>query len=213
MSEAQVDVAGEHVDVLIVGAGISGIGCARHLQDELPGKTYAILEARDAIGGTWDLFRYPGIRSDSDLRPSATRSSPGPARRRSPTAPIDPARTSARPRAKTGIDRHIRYGHRVIGASWSSARGALDGHRAAQPTPARRSRSPAGWLFCAQRLLPLRRGLHARTSRGSSVSAARSCTRSTGPRTSTRRQAHPRDRQRRDRRHARARAGRARART
>ena len=57
----------EHVDVLIVGAGLSGIGAASHLQDKCPGKSYAILEARDAIGGTWDLFRYPGIRSDSDM--------------------------------------------------------------------------------------------------------------------------------------------------
>src|SRR5687767_15281209 len=57
----------EHFDVLIVGAGLSGVGAACHLEAECPGKTYAILEARDAIGGTWDLFRYPGIRSDSDM--------------------------------------------------------------------------------------------------------------------------------------------------
>ena len=57
----------DHVDVLIVGAGLSGIGAASHLQRELPGASYAILEAREAIGGTWDLFRYPGIRSDSDM--------------------------------------------------------------------------------------------------------------------------------------------------
>ena len=57
----------EHLDVLIVGAGLSGVGAACHLTRKLPGKSFAILEARDAIGGTWDLFRYPGIRSDSDL--------------------------------------------------------------------------------------------------------------------------------------------------
>src|SRR3954451_4051187 len=57
----------EHVDVLIVGAGLSGIGAAYHLQQKCPGKSYAILEGRDAIGGTWDLFRYPRIRSDSDM--------------------------------------------------------------------------------------------------------------------------------------------------
>src|SRR5829696_1792259 len=57
----------EHFDVLIVGAGLSGIGAAYHLQQKCPGKSYAILEGRDAIGGTWDLFRYPGIRSDSDM--------------------------------------------------------------------------------------------------------------------------------------------------
>ena len=57
----------EHLDVLIVGAGLSGIGAAWHLQDRSPGKSYAILEARGDLGGTWDLFRYPGIRSDSDM--------------------------------------------------------------------------------------------------------------------------------------------------
>ena len=57
----------DHVDVLIVGAGLSGIGAACYLETKCPGKTYAILEARGAIGGTWDLFRYPGVRSDSDM--------------------------------------------------------------------------------------------------------------------------------------------------
>src|SRR5258705_2406398 len=57
----------EHVDVLIVGAGLSGIGAGYHLQQKCPGKSYAILEGRDCIGGTWDLFKYPGIRSDSDM--------------------------------------------------------------------------------------------------------------------------------------------------
>src|SRR4051794_14882254 len=60
-------MAGEHFDVVIVGAGLSGIGAACHLEAESPDRTYTILEARDAIGGTWDLFRYPGIRSDSDM--------------------------------------------------------------------------------------------------------------------------------------------------
>ena len=57
----------EHVDVLIVGAGISGIGAAWHLQHRCPDRTFAILEGRDDLGGTWDLFRYPGVRSDSDM--------------------------------------------------------------------------------------------------------------------------------------------------
>ena len=56
-----------HFDVLVVGAGISGIGAGYHLQTKCPGKSYAILEGRETIGGTWDLFRYPGIRSDSDM--------------------------------------------------------------------------------------------------------------------------------------------------
>ena len=57
----------EYIDVVIVGAGLSGVGAACHLQDKCPGKSYAILESRAATGGTWDLFRYPGIRSDSDM--------------------------------------------------------------------------------------------------------------------------------------------------
>jgi cation diffusion facilitator CzcD-associated flavoprotein CzcO len=57
----------EHLDVIIVGGGLSGIAAGYRVQHELPGRTYAVLEARDTIGGTWDLFRYPGIRSDSDM--------------------------------------------------------------------------------------------------------------------------------------------------
>src|ERR1700728_222061 len=57
----------EHVDIVIVGAGLSGIGAGCHLRQNCPGKTFTILEARDSTGGTWDLFRYPGIRSDSDM--------------------------------------------------------------------------------------------------------------------------------------------------
>src|SRR4051794_41922198 len=63
----RASVATEHLDVLVVGGGLSGIGAGCHLRMNCPGKSFAILEARDAIGGTWDLFRYPGIRSDSDM--------------------------------------------------------------------------------------------------------------------------------------------------
>src|SRR5919197_4270611 len=61
------DRPAEHVDVLIVGAGLSGVGTACHLASKCPSKSFLLLESRDAIGGTWDLFRYPGIRSDSDM--------------------------------------------------------------------------------------------------------------------------------------------------
>jgi len=57
----------EHIDVLVVGAGISGIGAAHHLKTRCPDRTFALFEAREQMGGTWDLFRYPGIRSDSDM--------------------------------------------------------------------------------------------------------------------------------------------------
>src|SRR5262245_44363401 len=112
----------EHHDVLIVGAGLSGIGAAYYLQTRCPGKRYAILEGRDAIGGTWDLFRYPGVRSDSDMYTLGFSFRPW----RNPKAIADgPAilayiRETAR---ACGIDRHIRFGHRVRRAEWSSAEG------------------------------------------------------------------------------------------
>ncbi len=109
----------ERFDVLIIGAGLSGIDAAWHLQRRCPGKRYAILEAREAIGGTWDLFRYPGVRSDSDMFTMGYSHRPW----REPVALgdgraireyiVDTARDA-------GIDRHIRYGHRVLRASWSS---------------------------------------------------------------------------------------------
>ena len=89
----------EHLDVLIVGAGLSGIGAGYHLQDKCPGKTYAILEARGDIGGTWDLFRYPGIRSDSDMYTLGYSFRPWDEREGDRRRPVDPAATSARPRA------------------------------------------------------------------------------------------------------------------
>jgi monooxygenase len=113
-------MAGEHFDVVIVGAGLSGIGAACHLEAESPERTYTILEARDAIGGTWDLFRYPGIRSDSDMftlgydfRPweEGKAIADGPSIRRY-------VRETARDH---GVERHIRFHHTVRRAAWSSA--------------------------------------------------------------------------------------------
>lgn len=108
-----------HLDVVIVGAGLSGIGAAYRLQTECPGKRYAILEARDAVGGTWDLFRYPGIRSDSDM---FTLGYPFKPWRDAKSIADGPAILSYVRETATefDIDRHIRFGTRVVGADWSS---------------------------------------------------------------------------------------------
>ena len=112
--------APEHVDVLIVGAGLSGIGAACRLSVEHPHRTVAVLEARDASGGTWDVFRYPGIRSDSDMFTFGYRWRPWPEDRALADGPmiLEYLRTVAREYA---VDRLIRYRHRVVGASWDSA--------------------------------------------------------------------------------------------
>ena len=112
---------GEHFDVLIIGAGLSGIGAAWRLQRQRPGDTYAILEARDAIGGTWDLFRYPGVRSDSDM---FTLSYPfRPWREPESLASGEKIRRYIEATAdEAGITKQIRFGTRVVRAEWSSDR-------------------------------------------------------------------------------------------
>lgn len=109
----------DHLDVLIIGAGLSGIGAACHLQADCPGKTYAILEAREASGGTWDLFRYPGIRSDSDMFTLGYRFRPWTEARAIADGPsiLKYVRDTAR---ENGVEQHIRYSRRVIRAEWSS---------------------------------------------------------------------------------------------
>jgi monooxygenase len=112
-------MANEHVDVLIVGAGLSGIGAAYHLQEKCPGKSYVILEGRAAIGGTWDLFRYPGIRSDSDMYTLGYSFKPWTEDKAIAAGPtiLNYIRQTAK---DNGIEPHIRFHHRVKRASWSS---------------------------------------------------------------------------------------------
>lgn len=109
----------EHFDVLIVGAGLSGIGAAYHLQKRCPKKSYAILEGRGDIGGTWDLFRYPGIRSDSDMYTLGYRFRPW---RQAKTIADGPAILSYVKEAAEdyGVTRNIRFNHWVEALSWSS---------------------------------------------------------------------------------------------
>ncbi len=110
----------DHVDVLIVGAGLSGIGTARHLQMQAPGTTFALIEARQSMGGTWDLFRYPGIRSDSDMHTLGFDFKPW-------THPKSIADGGTilqylkETAAEYGIDEHVRYGTKVLGGNWSTA--------------------------------------------------------------------------------------------
>ena len=110
---------GDSVDVLIVGAGISGIGIAYYLQRDHPQRSYLIVEARGTSGGTWDLFRYPGVRSDSDLHTFGYEFRPW--RSNVAIADGDSILTYLRETAaEYGIDRHTRYHTRAVSASWSS---------------------------------------------------------------------------------------------
>ncbi|HET8659431.1 MAG TPA: NAD(P)/FAD-dependent oxidoreductase [Micromonosporaceae bacterium] len=113
-------MAVDQVDVLIIGAGLSGVGAACHLRRRCPEKTFAILESRGAIGGTWDLFRYPGIRSDSDMFTLGYPFRPWPEEKSiaGGTAIRSYICDTAR---EYGVDDKIRFHHRVTEASWSSA--------------------------------------------------------------------------------------------
>jgi monooxygenase len=138
---------GERLDVLIVGAGVSGIGAGRYLRTEHPAKTFAILEARGASGGTWDLFRFPGVRSDSDLHTFGYEFKPWRDKDSIASAPkiLAYLRETA---SENGLDPHIRYHHRVVSADWSSdeARWLVQVER----TDTReRVQLSVGWIFCA----------------------------------------------------------------
>ncbi|MFP6656053.1 MAG: NAD(P)/FAD-dependent oxidoreductase [Myxococcota bacterium] len=109
----------EHFDVVIVGAGLSGIGAACHLRDRCPNRSFTILESRDALGGTWDLLRYPGIRSDSDMHTLGYRFKPWRAKKSIAEGPaiLDYIHETA---DEYDLRKSIRYGHAVRSASWSS---------------------------------------------------------------------------------------------
>ena len=130
----------EHFDVLIIGAGLSGIGAAHHLQTNCPGHSFAILEGRDSIGGTWDLFRYPGIRSDSDMYTLGYSFRPWEQAKAIADGPsiLKYVKDTA---AEAGIDTKIRFGHQVRRASWSTpdARWTVEAERGAGREPVRLS--------------------------------------------------------------------------
>jgi cation diffusion facilitator CzcD-associated flavoprotein CzcO len=137
----------DHLDVLVIGAGISGIGAARYLLTERPGTTFAVLEAREASGGTWDLFRYPGIRSDSDLHTFGYEFKPWTDPRSIASADkiLDYLRETSQ---ECGVEPHIRYQHRVLDAAWSTrdARWTVQVERG---DTGERLTLTAGWLFGA----------------------------------------------------------------
>jgi monooxygenase len=128
----------EHFDVLVVGAGLSGVAAGYHLQTKCPSKSYVILESRDAIGGTWDLFRYPGIRSDSDMYTLGYNFRPWSNAKAIADGPsiLQYVRDTAH---ENGIDTHVRFHHRVMRAEWSSqdARWTVEVRREAADTPVR----------------------------------------------------------------------------
>ncbi|MGL6234472.1 MAG: flavin-containing monooxygenase [Segniliparus sp.] len=136
----------EQLDVLIIGAGVSGIGAGHYLRTLQPSKTFAILEGRDVSGGTWDLFRYPGIRSDSDLHTFGYEFKPW----RDEQSIADGPRILSYLRetiAEEGLEPHIRYNHQVVAADWSSAdaRWLVEVERA---DTGERLRLSASWIFC-----------------------------------------------------------------
>lgn len=132
------------VDVLIVGAGISGIGMAAHLSEKCPDRSYAIVEMRDDIGGTWDLFRYPGVRSDSDMHTLGFMFEPWKHEKTIADGPsiLDYLHTIVNER---NIARHIRFGHRITAANWNGAGGYWD--ITARASDGEKKRITARWLY------------------------------------------------------------------
>src|SRR5579872_589459 len=118
LAETAPQTTTEHFDVLIVGAGISGVGAAYHLTKQCPGTSFVVLETQESFGGTWHTHRYPGIRSDSDLYTFGYRFKPW------TSAPIASAEEILKYMGEVieenDLDRHIRYDHKITSAVWSS---------------------------------------------------------------------------------------------
>ena len=183
---SRTTMASEHFDVLIVGAGLSGIGAGYHLQQKCPGKSYAILEGRDCIGGTWDLFRYPGIRSDSDMftlgysfkpwteaegdRRRAEHSQLCAADRASRMASTRKSASTTASNARRGR-RRMRAGPWRPSAGWARA-------------DLRPCASPAISCSCARAITNTRKATR-RSLQDPRISPAGSCIRRNGPKTST----------------------------
>jgi cation diffusion facilitator CzcD-associated flavoprotein CzcO len=134
----------EHVDVLIIGAGLSGVGAACHLEDRLPGTSYLVLEARETLGGTWDLFRYPGVRSDSDMYTLGYRFRPWTEEKAiaDGSAILRYVRDTA---AAYGVERRIRYRTRAERAEWSSQDATWTVHASRDGEPVTYT---CGFLWC-----------------------------------------------------------------
>jgi cation diffusion facilitator CzcD-associated flavoprotein CzcO len=170
-----------HVDVLVVGAGISGIGAAYHLRRDFPERSFAVLDALDGAGGTWWTHRYPGARSDSDLFTFGYSFKPW----RGPSIA-----TAGEIRAyleevveENGLGEHIRHGHKVTTASWSSedARWTVEAVRTGTTSPSGSPRTSCGCARATTATTPAT----CPTGPAWTASAARWCTPSTGPRTWT----------------------------
>lgn len=136
----------QELDVLVVGAGISGIGMGYYLKTHCPDKTFTILEARNSIGGTWDLFRYPGIRSDSDLHTFGYEFKPWTHEKSIASADsiLNYIRETAR---EFGIDQHIRFGHNVLSANWCSS--SKRWQVKVQLDSGEQQQFSTRWMFCA----------------------------------------------------------------
>jgi len=176
-------VGTQEVDVLIVGAGISGIGAAYHVKTMCPNRTFAVIEGRDQLGGTWDLFRYPGVRSDSDMHTLGYRFKPWTSRKAIADGPsiLRYVEDTAR---DVGVDQHVRLHHRVTAASWSSEDALWTVH--AERTDTGEPLDADLLASCsAARATTATTTATSPASRAATTSSEPSCIRSTGRRTST----------------------------